>query len=516
MEQEGRVDHLHNIIKKLPVKLEKSLTIVTRVTPLFKSPFLRVTKELLQKASSRLVMLISHKTKAGKCPMSSYEIPQEAGQQEAGNSPDILVVGGGPAGSTISALLAEHGYDVVLLEKSHHPRFHIGESLLPLNLPLFERLGVEKQVASIGILKYGAEFVSPDHDNSSHFDFGRALDKSFPHAYEVRRSELDEILFKNAIAKGARTHEGCRVTGTEFPGGARAVVTSQSEDGRITRWRPRFVVDASGRDTLLANQFGIKQRNKKHASAAIYGHFEGAERRIGKEEGNITLFWFEHGWFWYIPLADGSVSVGAVCWPYYMKSRKVDKEQFFFDTIALCPPLAERLQAAKLASPVTATGNFSYASSRSSGSNYLMLGDAFAFIDPVFSSGVLLAMNSAFAGAEAIDVCLRNPAEASRALKKFDRTSRHGLRTFSWIIYRMTTPVMRNLFMQPSNKFRLQETLLSVLAGDLFGNTPVQSRLMLFKIIYYLQSIFMFKESYRAWLRRKRTIKEVVGEMTAP
>ena len=150
--------------------------------------------------------------------MASYGIPiqQEAGLQEAGNSPDILVVGGGPAGSTISALLAEHGYDVVLLEKSHHPRFHIGESLLPLNLPMFERLGVEKQIASIGILKYGAEFVSPDHEQASYFDFGQALDKSFPHAYEVRRSEFDEILFKNAIAKGARAREGCRVTGIEF------------------------------------------------------------------------------------------------------------------------------------------------------------------------------------------------------------------------------------------------------------------------------------------------------------
>jgi flavin-dependent dehydrogenase len=456
--------------------------------------------------------------RTGKYPMSPHEIslPQETGQQAAGNSPDVLVVGGGPAGSTISALLAGQGYDVVLLEKSHHPRFHIGESLLPLNLPLFERLGVDKQIAAIGILKYGAEFVSPDHEESSHFDFGQALDKSFPYSYEVRRSEFDEILFKNAIAKGARAREGCKVIKIEFQNRARAVVTAQSEDGQITQWQPRFVVDATGRDTLLANQFGIKLRNKKHASAAIFGNFEGAARRSGKEEGNITLFWFEHGWFWYIPLADGSVSVGAVCWPYYLKSRKVGKEQFFSDTIALCPPLAARLQAAKLASPVTATGNFSYTASRSSGSNYLMLGDAFAFIDPVFSSGVLLAMNSAFAGAEAIDACLRNPAHASRALKKFDQTSRHGLKIFSWIIYRMTTPVMRNLFMKPSNIFRLQETLLSVLAGDLFGETPVQFRLTLFKIIYYLQSIVMFKASYRAWLRRKRSIQEVVGELTAP
>ena len=445
--------------------------------------------------------------------MAYNEIPA---RQEAGASPDVLVVGGGPAGSTISTLLAERGYDVVLLEKSHHPRFHIGESLLPMNLPLFDRLGVSEQVASIGMIKYGAEFVSPDHDETSLFEFGQALDKSFPYSYEVRRSELDEILFKNAIAKGARAHEGCDVKRIEFPAGDRALVVSQLEDGQIREWHPRFVVDASGRDTLLANQFGIKRRNRKHASASVFGHFTGAERRTGNQEGNISLFWFEHGWFWYIPLRDGSVSVGVVCWPYYMKSRKTGVEQFFFDTIALCPPLAARLQAAKLVSPVTATGNFSYASERCSGPKHIMIGDAFAFIDPVFSSGVLLAMNSAFSGADAVDECLKNPATATRTLKEFDQTSRYGLKIFSWIIYRMTTPAMRNMFMRPSNKFRLQETLLSVLAGDLYRDTPIRSRLLIFKIVYYLMSIRMLGKSYGAWRRRKHSIKNIAFESTAP
>jgi len=435
---------------------------------------------------------------------------------EAGYSPDVLVIGGGPAGSTISTLLAERGYDVVVLEKSHHPRFHIGESLLPMNLPLFERLGVDGQIASIGMLKYGAEFVSPEHDETSFFEFGDALDKSFPYAYEVRRSELDDILFKNAVAKGARAHEGCEVKKIEFPEGDRAFVVSKMEDGQINEWRPRFVVDASGRDTLLANQFGIKQRNRKHASASVFAHFTGAERRAGMQEGNISLFWFEHGWFWYIPLRDGSVSVGVVCWPYYMKSRKTDMERFFFDTIALCPQLAARLQSAKLSSPVTATGNFSYSSERCSGSRHIMIGDAFAFIDPVFSSGVLLAMNSGFSGADVVDKCLKNPAMAGSILKKFEKTSRHGLEIFSWIIYRMTTPAMRNMFMQPSNKFRLQETLLSVLAGDLYRDTPIWFRLQIFKVIYYLMSIKMMGKTYKAWRKRKNSIRNVAFEVTAP
>ena len=431
---------------------------------------------------------------------------------ESGYFPDVLVVGGGPAGSTISTLLAERGYDVVLLEKSHHPRFHIGESLLPMNIPLFERLGVQDQIASIGMLKYGAEFVSPDHEETSLFEFADALDKSFPYSYEVRRSELDEILFRNAAKKGARIHEGCEVRRIEFPAGDRALVVTQMEDGTTSEWQPKFVVDASGRETLLANQFAIKQRNKKHASASVFGHFAGAERRSGKEEGNISLFWFEHGWFWYIPLRDGSVSVGVVCWPYYMKSRKTSVEQFFFDTIALCPPLAARLKDAKLTSQVTATGNFSYTSARCSGAKHIMIGDAYAFIDPVFSSGVFLAMNSAFAGADAVDSCLKHPARAAAILKKFDKDSSYGLKIFSWIIYRMTTPAMRNMFMKPSNKFRLQETLLSVLAGDLYRGTPIRFRLQIFKIVYYIMSIKMMGKTYEAWRRRKHSIKNVAFE----
>ena len=304
---------------------------------------------------------------------------------------DVLVIGGGPAGSTISALLAERGRDVVLLEKERHPRFHIGESLLPLNMPLFERLGVAGEIERIGMPKYGAEFVSPWQDKPLHVDFANAWDRSFPSTYQVRRSEFDQILFRNAARKGAKTIEGCRVTGVDFRPDD-AVVTARLEDGLEQRWQTRFVADASGRDTFLANRLGIKQRSKKHNTAALFGHFSGARRLPGKIEGNISLFWFEHGWFWFIPLSDGATSIGAVCSPQYMKSRKTDPRQFLLDTIALCPALAERLRDASLVSPVTATGNYSYMAEHPSGRNYLLLGDAFAFVDPVFSTGVLLAM----------------------------------------------------------------------------------------------------------------------------
>lgn len=422
---------------------------------------------------------------------------------------DVAVIGGGPAGSTAAALLAERGYSVALLEKTRHPRFHIGESLLPANLKLFERLGVAGQVRAIGMQKWGAEFVSPWHDWTSRLQFAEAWDKSQPYAYQVRRSEFDEILFRNAARKGALAMEGCRVREVEFPGaGGGAQLLVQREDGGEERWRARFVLDASGRDTFLGNRFKAKRRNPKHNSAAIYAHFRRAQRNEGSCAGDISIFWFAHGWFWFIPLADGVTSVGAVAWPYYMKSRSKPVNEFLMDTIALCPALAARLAGAERVSEAEATGNYSYACDRTHGPGYLLLGDAYAFIDPVFSSGVMLAMNSAFLGAEAVDACLRRPAEARRALARFDRLVRRGPREFSWFIYRVTNPTMQTLFMAPSNHLRMKEAVLSLLAGDVFGKRPFAASLLAFKAVFYLVSFAHLTRSIRAWRRRRDNIRD--------
>lgn len=429
---------------------------------------------------------------------------------------DVLVIGGGPAGSTAAALLAERGYRVTLLEKTHHPRFHIGESLLPANLPLLEKLGVAEQVKAIGMEKWGAEFVSPWHNHKQAFEFADALNKTMPMAYQVRRSEFDEILIRNAARKQARVVEGCQVHDVSFlPGQAGALIYAKHEDGSDETVKARFVLDASGRDTFLGHRLKAKKRNKEHNSTALYAHFSGAERNCGKAEGHITIFWFDHGWFWFIPLADGMTSVGAVSWPYYLKTRnKKPLAQFLLETIALCPALAARLEHAQLVSPVEATGNYSYVCDRTHGSNYLLLGDAYTFIDPVFSSGVMLAMQSAFVGAETVDVCLRQPAHAAAALKKFDRMMRMGPKEFSWFIYRVTNPALRNMFMGPNNIFRVKEALLSVLAGDVFGNTPIRRPLIIFKVIYYIGSLLNLKRTVQAWRRRQFNIR-VVEETNA-
>ncbi len=426
------------------------------------------------------------------------------------DSCDVLVIGGGPAGSTAAALLAERGYRVTLLEKAHHPRFHIGESLLPANMPLLERLGVADEVAAIGMEKWGIEFVSPWHEHRTLLEFGEARDKSMPMAWQVRRSDFDHILIRNAAARGADVVEGCRVRDVAFVEDA-ANVTAETSDGTTVRYAARMVLDASGRDTFLANRMGSKKKNREHNSSALFGHFENAQRLEGRLEGNITIFWFDHGWFWFIPLADGATSVGAVCWPYYLKSRPGNRTvtEFFMDTIALCPALAERLAGARLLADAEATGNYSYTNTSARGDRYLLLGDAFAFIDPVFSSGVYLAMHSAFVGADLVDATLAKPSAVRAAAKRFDAVMTRGPREFSWFIYRVTNPTMRDLFMNPRNVFRAKEGLLSLFAGDIFGRTPIWFSVFAFKTIYRVSSLFDARRTWDALRRRRANIRDV-------
>jgi len=397
---------------------------------------------------------------------------------------DVLVVGGGPSGSTAATLLQRRGRRVIQLEKDRHPRFHIGESLLPCNLPIMEELGVLEKVRALGVVKLGADFPS-DEDLGYHtFYFRRAYGDSPPHAFQVKRDEFDQMLFEHARENGVDAREGVKVDKVEMDGVGKIVAHARDPAGKALVIRARYLVDASGRDTLLGSAMKLKRKNSKHQSAAIFAHFLGIERRPGEDAGNISVYNFKHGWCWLIPLRDGIMSVGAVCFPEYLKTRRGRNEEFLIDTIKMMPDAWARMANAERISDVRVTGNYSYSCERMSGPGWIMIGDAYAFVDPVFSSGVYLGMHSGARAAALIDEVLTDPAREPTLHAEFAARIRHGIRVFSWFIYRFNSPVMRGLFRTPQNTWRVEEGVISMLAGDVFDNARVLRKLIVFKLIY--------------------------------
>lgn len=402
---------------------------------------------------------------------------------------DVLIIGGGPAGATAATLLAEKGRHVVLLEKDRHPRFHIGESLLPLNLRIFERLGVAERMAAIGVHKPGARFVSDEHGRHTAFSFAAGLNQDYTHAYQVRRSEFDAVLFTRARDAGADAREGVRVLDVALDARAGHQVTARDGAGVMHAFRPRFVIDASGRDTVLAGALGSKARNPNNNTGALYGHFRGVAPFGEAEDGNITIHLFDEGWFWMIPLPDGVMSIGVVSNPGFFKRRRGEVRDFFLDTLRAVPSVARRIAGAELVSDVTTTGNYSYASKVMQGDGWLMAGDAYAFVDPVFSSGVLLAMASAEMGADVADAWLDDPSRAAPLARAFEQKVKRAVGSLSWLIYRINSPVLRDMFMYPSNRFRMREGLVSLLAGDVHTNANRQLPVLAFKTAYLWLSL---------------------------
>jgi flavin-dependent dehydrogenase len=408
---------------------------------------------------------------------------------------DVAVIGGGPAGSTAATLLAKRGYKVIALEKAHHPRFHIGESLLPMNLPVFERLGVLDKVRALGIFKPGADFEADNERGYNTYAFARAIGNSPPHAYQVWRQDFDKMLYDHARESGADAREGHEVLGVEQIGPRETRLEVRTDEGRSYGIQARYLIDASGRDAFLSAKKKLRRKNNEHQSAAIFGHFRGAELRPGEDAGNISVYRFDHGWMWMIPLPDGVMSIGAVCRPEYLKQRKGRTVEFLLETLNQSPGLHKRIEHAELIGEVRVTGNYSYDSTRMGGPGWVMVGDAFAFLDPVFSSGVYLAMSGAEQAVAAVDTALREPQREKALLRKLEKRQRAGMARFSFFIYRFNGPVMTQMFREPRNTWQLEQGVISMLAGDLFDTPKVLRRLSLFKIVYAIAGL----RDWRRW-----------------
>ena len=407
--------------------------------------------------------------------------------EQAELSCDVLVVGGGPAGSTAAALLAEAGRDVIVVEKDAHPRFHIGESLLPRNQAVIKRLGLFEEVAALGVHKPGAEFVSDDTGRSAPYSFGNALNKSHTFAWQVRRADFDALLFANARRKGARTMERTRVKDVQFAErGGRAEVAATGPDGEALRIRPRFVLDATGRDALLAGRMQVKDANKRTNTAATYAHFHGVEQRTGELEGYITVHLTRDGWFWVIRLPDGVTSVGFVGNQAAYKGRQGTPQAMFLDRIAQSPTLRPRMARAELASEIVSTGNYSYRARAGHGDGYMMIGDAYGFVDPMFSTGVLFAMTGGELGAKAVDTWLDDPAKGRALCAKAGRDLARAMDRITWMISRINDPVLRTLFFAPRNTLWMRDGIVNMLAGNLTWDPRAVIPVLSFKTVYHI------------------------------
>lgn len=398
---------------------------------------------------------------------------------------DVAVIGGGPGGATVATLLARRGRSVVVFEKARHPRFHVGESLLPKTVPLLGELGVHDQVRALGTFKPGAEFVCPGYDSRQTFRFDDALDPRPGHAYQVERAPFDALLLDNAAANGVEVRQETEVLGAE-PALGDGTLTLDDGSARRTE-RARFVIDASGRDGVLARRLANRQPDRSHNTAAIFAHLRGVPRDRWALEGSIAVCWFDRGWIWMIPLPDGRVSVGAVCGPDHFKRRQGSLEDFYSETLQRSPEVWEMVRDAERVTPVRGAGNYSYRADRMYGDGYLLLGDSYCFVDPVFSSGVHLAMTGAQTAAHAIDGLLDRPARAQRLLRRHKKGVDGDLKRISWFIRRFNTPALQRMFMHPQNVLGVRRAVLSVLAGDTRHGLGLDLRLAAFRLFYRLE-----------------------------
>jgi flavin-dependent dehydrogenase len=323
------------------------------------------------------------------------------------DSPDILVIGGGPGGSTAATLIAQQGYRVQLCERERFPRFHIGESLIPQTYWVLERLNMlPKMKGSHFVKKYSVQFVNDSGRLSEPFYF---LDHN-PHecsqTWQVYRQEFDQKLLENAQEHGVDVHQGVRVLEVLFEGQRAVGVRLQAEDGREREVRAQVVVDASGQSSMIMSRLGLREWDPVLKKAALWTYWKGAQRDTGRDEGATLVLATKgkRGWFWYIPLANDIVSVGVVAsFEYLFKERaNKDHETIYFEEVQRCPGLGPRLANARRSDGWRAAKEYSYRSRRAAGDGWVLVGDAFGFLDPLYSSGVLLALKSGQMAADAV------------------------------------------------------------------------------------------------------------------
>jgi flavin-dependent dehydrogenase len=384
-------------------------------------------------------------------------------------NPDVIVIGGGPAGATTSTLIAQQGKKVVLFERTRFPRFHIGESLIPETYWVLKRLNMlDKMKKSSFTKKFSVQFVNANGKLSAPFYFHDNKPHECSQTWQVNRGEFDLMMLRNAEEHGVEVHEATRVLDVLFEDERAVGVRVQSEDGTTHEIRAKVVVDASGQSTMLQNRFKLRLWDPVLNKGAIWAYFEGAYRDTGKDEGATLVIQTpnKEGWFWYIPLKDDVMSVGVVGPFDYLFKNRGTHEQVYNEEVERCPAVTERLSKAKRVTGYFATKDYSYRSKQVAGDGWVLVGDAFGFLDPLYSSGVLLALKSGELAADAIVEGLAKGDVSAAQLGKWGDTFNRGVDRMRRLVCEYYDGFSFGKFVK--NYPELKNTVTDLLIGDLF------------------------------------------------
>lgn len=403
---------------------------------------------------------------------------------------DALVLGCGPGGSATATFLAKAGKKVLVLEKEVFPRFHIGESLLPCNMPIFEEMGVMPALREASFpTKHAAQFQIGNGSICKRFVFREGRFNSAPNAIQVERALLDHILLKNTRASGADVREGWTVN--KFRSDNDGVeIEARDPEGKIHQFRGSFLIDATGRANLTGNQENLREIHPRWKKLAVFGHFENLDLDPGEARTDTIIVRLENKWFWIIPISATKTSVGIVFDKDEFTQSAGTPQEIFYRWVESSPPVKKRMKDARLIGVIQTTSDFSYHNRRLVGTRLLRVGDAAGFMDPIFSAGVYLASWSGKLAAEAVIKSLESGKPCERLFAKYEKRVWRGLRFYWRVVEQYYTTSFMEIFLTPGNHFDLPSAVNAVLAGELEGSWSLRWRLEYFFLLVKIQRHF--------------------------
>jgi flavin-dependent dehydrogenase len=398
---------------------------------------------------------------------------------------DVAIIGGGPAGSTAACLLAKAGRRVVVLEREKFPRFHIGESLLPYSMPVFDRLGIREELDRTAQPKYGAELITACGTSHVIFHFRDGFRLDHHRSYQVERAGFDKLLLDNAARHGAEVREEIIVQGVDFDDDGATVRLAGPDEPAL---RARYVIDASGRNTVIGQQERLKKNYAHLQKFAVYAHYENVRRPPGDDGCTLTrMIRAKDRWFWVIPLSDTKTSIGMVTDTANFKRWRVSPEEALESSFREQPHFTDILAAAKRVTQVYSTGDYSYRNTRLTGPRWLLAGDAAGFIDPVFSTGVFLAIASGEQAADAIHVSLDHPRKSVGLFAKYEKRLNRVMDLYLRFVNSWYQHEFIEVISSPTKHFHLPAAVNAVLAGNISGGFAIWWRMQLFYLVVFLQ-----------------------------